>query len=149
MKRLVMTALLSLVLWTGATVTAQAGNAAPATKQATAEVADSDTLDGMTGSEAYRLRMAELQLERDRTFYTTEADAEDILDAIVPVLGITVPFLFAFLIIFFFRWVLSIPFFISCIRQQNPLTVLSKIILRKVKQFNLPPPKKNEGFLHF
>ncbi|WP_368343500.1 hypothetical protein, partial [Parabacteroides merdae] len=25
------------------------------------------------------------------------------------------------------RWVLSIPFFISCIRQQNPLTVLSKI----------------------
>ena len=47
------------------------------------------------------------------------------------------------------RWVLSIPFFISCIRQQNPLTVLSKIILRKVKQFNLPPPKKNEGFLHF
>ncbi|WP_349908809.1 hypothetical protein, partial [Alistipes onderdonkii] len=25
-----------------------------------------------------------------------------------------------------FRWVLSIPFFISCIRQQNPLTVLSK-----------------------
>ena len=46
-------------------------------------------------------------------------------------------------------WVLSIPFFISCIRQQNPLTVLSKIILRKVKQFNLPPPKKNEGFLHF
>ena len=41
-----------------------------------------------------------------------------------------------------FRWVLSIPFFISCIRQQNPLTVLSKIILRKVKQFNLPPPKK-------
>lgn len=47
-----------------------------------------------------------------------------------------------------FRWVLSIPFFISCIRQQNPLTVLSKIILRKVKQFNLPP-QKNEGFLHF
>lgn len=41
-----------------------------------------------------------------------------------------------------YRWVLSIPFFISCIRQQNPLTVLSKIILRKVKQFNLPPPKK-------
>ena len=50
---------------------------------------------------------------------------------------------------YYLRWVLSIPFFISCIRQQNPLTVLSKIILRKVKQFNLPPPKKNEGFLHF
>ena len=44
--------------------------------------------------------------------------------------------------IFNYRWVLSIPFFISCIRQQNPLTVLSKIILRKVKQFNLPPPQK-------
>uniref|UniRef100_UPI0034A44082 hypothetical protein n=1 Tax=Alistipes onderdonkii TaxID=328813 RepID=UPI0034A44082 len=43
---------------------------------------------------------------------------------------------------YIFRWVLSIPFFISCIRQQNPLTVLSKIILRKVKQFNLPPQKK-------
>ena len=43
---------------------------------------------------------------------------------------------------YYYRWVLSIPFFISCIRQQNPLTVLSKIILRKVKQFNLPPPKK-------
>ena len=42
----------------------------------------------------------------------------------------------------FLWWVLSIPFFISCIRQQNPLTVLSKIILRKVKQFNLPPQKK-------
>lgn len=48
-----------------------------------------------------------------------------------------------------FRWVLSIPFFISCIRQQNPLTVLSKIILRKVKQFNLPPPKKMRDFCIF
>ena len=45
-------------------------------------------------------------------------------------------------VLYYIRWVLSIPFFISCIRQQNPLTVLSKIILRKVKQFNLPPPKK-------
>ena len=42
------------------------------------------------------------------------------------------------------RWVLSIPFFISCIRQQNPLTVLSKIILRKVKQFNLPQKKMRD-----
>ena len=57
--------------------------------------------------------------------------------------------LFALLLVGTLWWVLSIPFFISCIRQQNPLTVLSKIILRKVKQFNLPPPKKNEGFLHF
>ncbi len=48
-----------------------------------------------------------------------------------------------------YRWVLSIPFFISCIRQQNPLTVLSKIILRKVKQFNLPPQKKMRDFCIF
>lgn len=101
MKRLVMTALLSLVLWTGATVTAQAGNAAPATKQVTAEVADSDTLDGMTGSEAYKVRMAELQLERDRTFYTTEPDAEDILEAILPLLAVATPFIVVFLIVFF------------------------------------------------
>ena len=101
MKRLVMTALLSIVMWTGATVTAQAGNAAPATKQATAEVADSDTLDGMTGSEAYKVRMAELQLERDRTFYTTEPDAEDILEAILPFLSVSAPFITVFLIVFF------------------------------------------------
>lgn len=52
-------------------------------------------------------------------------------------------------VFFFLRWVLSIPFFISCIRQQNPLTVLSKIILRKVKQFNLPPQKKMRDFCIF
>lgn len=105
MKRLVMTALLSLVLWTGATMTAQAGNAAPATKQTAAvavAAADSDTLGGMTESEAYKVRMAEIQLERDRAFFTTGPDTEDILDAIIPVLGITVPFLFVFLIIFFY-----------------------------------------------
>lgn len=105
MKRLVMTALLSLVLWTGATVMAQTGNVNPTSKPTAAVAAattESDTLGDMNETEAYKVRMAELQLERDRTFYTTEADAEDILDAIVPVLGITVPFLFAFLIIFFF-----------------------------------------------
>lgn len=105
MKRLVMTALLSLVLWTGATVMAQTGNVNPTSKPTAAVAAattENDTLGDMNETEAYRLRMAELQLERDRTFYTTEPDAEDILDAIVPVLGITVPFLFAFLVIFFF-----------------------------------------------
>ena len=105
MKRLVMTALLSLVLWTGATVMAQTGNVNPTSKPTAAVAAattENDTLGDMNETEAYKIRMAELQLERDRTFYTTEADAEDILDAIVPVLGITVPFLFAFLIIFFF-----------------------------------------------
>lgn len=100
-----MTALLSLVLWTGATVMAQTGNVNPTSKPTAAVAAattENDTLGDMNETEAYKIRMAELQLERDRTFYTTEADAEDILDAIVPVLGITVPFLFAFLIIFFF-----------------------------------------------
>ena len=29
-----------------------------------------------------------------------------------------------------FWWVLSIPFFISCIRQQNPLTVLTTLVLK-------------------
>ena len=105
MKRFMMTALLSLVLWTGATVMAQTGNVNPTSKPTAAVAAattENDTLGDMNETEAYKIRMAELQLERDRTFYTTEADAEDILDAIVPVLGITVPFLFAFLIIFFF-----------------------------------------------
>lgn len=103
MKRFVMTALLSLVLWTGATVTAQAGNAAPATKPTEAvAAADSDTLGGMTESEAYKIRMAEIELERQRAFANYEPDAEDILDAIIPVVAITVPFLFVFLIIFFY-----------------------------------------------
>ena len=105
MKRMMMTALLSLVLWTGAVMAAPAGNA-NSTKQQQATVAtavaDSDSLGGMTESEAYKIRMAELQLERDRTFYTTGADAEDILDALVPLLAVTCPFLFAFLIIFFY-----------------------------------------------
>lgn len=98
-----MTALLSLVLWTGANVMAQNGNVNP-TSRPTAAVAaaDSDTLGGMTESEAYKVRMAEIELERQRAFSHYEPDAEDILDAIVPVLGITVPFLFVFLIIFFF-----------------------------------------------
>ena len=39
------------------------------------------------------------------------------------------------------RWVLSIPFFISCIRQQNPLTVLSKIILRELNNLIYPQKK--------
>ncbi len=56
---------------------------------------------------------------------------------------------FIAVMVIIYRWVLSIPFFISCIRQQNPLTVLSKIILRKVKQFNLPPQKKMRDFCIF
>lgn len=105
MKRLVMTALLSLVLWTGATVTAQAGNVNPTSKPTAAVAAattESDTLGDMNETEAYKVRMAEIELEKQRSLMHYEADAEDILDAIVPVLGITVPFLFAFLVIFFF-----------------------------------------------
>lgn len=100
-----MTALLSLVLWTGATVMAQTGNVNPTSKPTVAEtttVADSDTLGDMNETEAYKIRMAEIELEKQRSLVHYEADAEDILDAIVPVLGITVPFLFAFLVIFFF-----------------------------------------------
>ena len=100
-----MTALLSLVLWTGASVMAQNGNVNPTSKP-TAAVAtattESDTLGDMNETEAYKVRMAEIELEKQRSLMHYEADAEDILDAIVPVLGITVPFLFAFLVIFFF-----------------------------------------------
>lgn len=105
MKRFMMTALLSLVLWTGANVMAQNGNVNPTSKPTVAEtttVADSDTLGDMTETETYKVRMAEIELERQKALAHYEPDAEDILDAIVPVLGITVPFLFAFLIIFFF-----------------------------------------------
>ena len=105
MKRFMMTALLSLVLWTGATVMAQTGNVNPTSKPTAAVAAattESDTLGDMNETEAYKVRMAEIELEKQRSLMHYEADAEDILDAIVPVLGITVPFLFAFLIIFFF-----------------------------------------------
>lgn len=100
-----MTALLSLVLWTGANVMAQNGNVNP-TSRPTAAVAaattENDTLGDMNETETYKVRMAEIELERQKALAHYEPDAEDILDAIVPVLGITVPFLFAFLIIFFF-----------------------------------------------
>lgn len=100
-----MTALLSLVLWTGATVMAQTGNVNPTSKPTAAVAAattENDTLGDMNETEAYKIRMAEIELEKQRSLAHYEPDAEDILDAIVPVLGITVPFLFAFLIIFFF-----------------------------------------------
>lgn len=100
-----MTALLSLVLWTGATVMAQTGNVNPTSKPTAAVAAattENDTLGDMNETEAYKIRMAEIELEKQQALVHYEADAEDILDAIVPVLGITVPFLFAFLVIFFF-----------------------------------------------
>lgn len=100
-----MTALLSFVLWTGATVMAQNGNVNPTSKPTAAVAAattENDTLGGMNETEAYKIRMAEIELEKQQSLVRYEADAEDILDAIVPVLGITVPFLFAFLVIFFF-----------------------------------------------
>lgn len=100
-----MTALLSFVLWTGATVMAQTGNVNPTSKPTAAVAAattENDTLGDMNETEAYKIRMAEIELEKQQALAHYEPDAEDILDAIVPVLGITVPFLFAFLIIFFF-----------------------------------------------
>lgn len=105
MKRFVMTALLSLVLWTGATAMAQTGSVKPTVKPAAAVASattENDTLGGMTESEAYKVRMAEIELERQQALSIYEPDAEDILGAMIPVLGITVPFLFVFLIVFFY-----------------------------------------------
>ena len=96
-----MTALLSLVLWTGATAMAQTGSVKP-TATVAAATNESDTLGGMTESEAYKVRMAEIELERQQALSIYEPDAEDILGAMIPVLGITVPFLFVFLLVFFY-----------------------------------------------
>lgn len=100
-----MTALFSFVLWTGATVMAQNGNVNPTSKPTAAVAAattENDTLGDMNETEAYKIRMAEIELEKQRSLVHYEADAEDILDAMVEPLAIIVPFLFAFLVIFFF-----------------------------------------------
>ncbi|OUN70258.1 hypothetical protein B5G10_10720 [Barnesiella sp. An55] len=56
----------------------------------------------MNETEAYKVRMAEIELEKQRALVHYEADAEDILDAMVEPLAIIVPFLFVFLVIFFY-----------------------------------------------
>lgn len=89
MKRIIMAALLSLMLWTGATVAAHAEDAVRQESSEAATVEVADTPGDMTESEAYRIRMAEIEKKRQ------------VISSFIPILGITMPFIFAFLVIFF------------------------------------------------
>ena len=104
MKKMFMMMLLSIVSWTGAVTAAEAtaplkSNGPVAQQEA---VVAADTLNGMTPSEAFQIRMKELEFERDKTFFQDEPDAEDIIDSLVPLFAIVSPFLIAFLIVFFY-----------------------------------------------
>ena len=103
MKKMFMMMLLSIVSWTGAVTAAEATapleSNAPAAQQ---EAVVADTLNGMTPSEAFQIRMKELAVERDRMLFQEEPDAEDIIDSLVPLFAIVSPFLIAFLIVFFY-----------------------------------------------
>lgn len=104
MKKMFMMMLLSIVSWTGAVTAAEATapleSNAPAAQQEA--VVAADTLNGMTPSEAFQIRMKELAVERDRMLFQEEPDAEDIIDSLVPLFAIVSPFLIAFLIVFFY-----------------------------------------------
>lgn len=103
MKRIMMAALLSLMLWTGANIAAHAEDAAaPQGISEAAAVEGADTLGGMTESEAFKVRMAEIELERQQWLITQSSGTEDVILSVIPILGITVPFVFAFLVIFFY-----------------------------------------------
>lgn len=104
MKKMFMMMLLSIVSWTGAVTATEAtaplkSNGPVAQQEA---VVAADTLNGMTPSEAFQIRMKELEFERDKTFFQDEPDAEDIIDSLVPLFAIVSPFLIAFLIVFFY-----------------------------------------------
>ena len=104
MKKMFMMMLLSIVSWTGAVTAAEAtaplkSNGPVAQQEA---VVAADTLNGMTPSEAFQIRMKELAVERDRMLFQEEPDAEDIIDSLVPLFAIVSPFLIAFLIVFFY-----------------------------------------------
>ena len=104
MKKMFMMMLLSIVSWTGAVTAAEAtaplkSNGPVAQQEA---VVAADTLNGMTPSEAFQIRMKELEFERDKTFFQDEPDAEDIIDSLIPLFAIVSPFLIAFLIVFFY-----------------------------------------------
>lgn len=103
MKKMFMMMLLSIVSWTGAVTAAEATaplkSNGPAAQQ---EAVVADTLNGMTPSEAFQIRMKELEFERDRAFFQDESDAEDIIDSLIPLFAIVSPFLIAFLIVFFY-----------------------------------------------
>lgn len=97
MKRIIVAALLSLMLWTGASVAANAADVAERQDASAAgAVADSDKFGGMTESEAYRIRMAEIEKERQQALISEKSDAEDVIFTFTPIVGITVPFIFAF-----------------------------------------------------
>ena len=77
MKKMFMMMLLSIVLWTGAVTATEAtaplkSNGPVAQQEA---VVAADTLNGMTPSEAFQIRMKELEFERDKTFFQDEPDA--------------------------------------------------------------------------
>lgn len=101
MKKMFMMMLLSIVSWTGAVTAAEATapleSNAPAAQQ---EAVVADTLNGMTPSEAFQIRMKELAVERDRMLFQDEPDAEDIIASLIPLFAIVSPFLIAFLIVF-------------------------------------------------
>ena len=105
MKKIFMAVLLSVVSWAGAAVAAEATasrqSGVPVAQQETIAV---DTLGGMTPSEAFQLRMKELDLERarDRALFQSSPDAEDIIDSLVPLVGVSFPFFVAFFIVFFY-----------------------------------------------
>lgn len=104
MKKMFMMMLLSIVSWTGAVTAAEATapleSNAPAAQQ---EAVVADTLNGMTPSEAFQIRMKELAVERDRMFFQEEPDAEDIIDCFGSILLLLFHlFLIAFLIVFFY-----------------------------------------------
>lgn len=97
MKKMFMMMLLSIVSWTGAVTAAEAtaplkSNGPVAQQEA---VVAADTLNGMTPSEAFQIRMKELEFERDKTFFQDEPDAEDIIDSLIPLFAIVSPFLIA------------------------------------------------------
>ena len=105
MKKIFMAVLLSVVSWAGAAVAAEA----TASRQSGVSVAQqetiaADTLGGMTPSEAFQVRMKELDLKmvRERALFQSSPDAEDIIDSLVPILGVSFPFLVAFFIVFFY-----------------------------------------------
>ena len=103
MKKMFMMMLLSIVSWTGAVTATEAtaplkSNGPVAQQEA---VVAADTLNGMTPSEAFQIRMKELEFERDKTFFQDEPDAEDIIESLVPLDAIDSPFLNAFLIVYF------------------------------------------------
>ena len=98
MKKMFMMMHLSIVSWTEAVTateaTAPLESNVPAAQQ---EAVVADTLNGMTPSEAFQIRIKELEVERDIAFFQ-----DDSIDSLIPLFAIVLPFLIAFLIVFFY-----------------------------------------------